>query len=269
MFIEYTSGGTFLHHLDVRTKGLGFLFVIISAFLFSNPAFNFVILILCLILGSAIRMPFQHFYNMFKPLIPILVLIIIFASISYHPDSFTNAYSRQILFSIFSDNYLVCTMGGILFGISLSLRIITMVIASTLFTMTTPIDEILYILKKMRVSYKFGFIFTTGLRFIPTMEKKAHQIIDAQRSRGSKFHKGNIIQKIRAYIPVMIPMIVESLRMSENLAMAMLNRGFGATKNWTILDELKPRWIDYILSVLLALCLSGTIYIRMLGFGKL
>jgi len=156
-----------------------------------------------------------------------------------------------------------------LFGLSLSLRIITMVIASTIFTMTTPIDDLLYLLRKLRVSYKIGFVLSTGLRFIPTMEKKANQIIEAQRSRGARFKQGNMIRRIMAYVPVMVPMIVESLRMSENLAMAMVNRGFGATKNWSVVDELQPRAVDYWLSVLLSVVLAAVIYLRMLGFGKL
>ena len=116
---------------------------------------------------------------------------------------------------------------------------------------------------------KISFILTTGMRFIPTMEKKAQQIIDAQRARGAKFHQGGLVKKIKAYIPVMIPMIVESLRMSENLAMAMLNRGFGAKKNWTVIEELNPGMRDLIITMLLLLIITGVFYAKIQGYGKL
>ena len=269
MFIEYIDGNSILHQLDVRTKSLGFLIVLLSAFLYSNPIHNMIILGSCIILALVIQLPFRHLSKMFKPLLPILFMIILFASISYGPTSFDQGYSKLVLFSIGGGEYIKCTLGGILFGVSLSLRIVTMVIASTIFTLTTPIDELLHLLQKMKVSYKIGFIFTTGLRFIPTMEKKANQIIEAQRSRCAQFHTGNMIQRIRAYIPVMIPMIVESLRMSENLAMAMVNRGFGATKKWTILTELRPGWKDYFITLILVLLAIAIIYTRIMGFGKL
>jgi energy-coupling factor transport system permease protein len=269
MLIEYTEGSSFIHRLDVRTKSLAFLVIVVAAFVFSNPVYNLLVLLICVYPGLMIRLPFGHVNRLLRPLIPVFILIILFASFSYQPESFSRPYARKILFSVTSGGYMTCTVGGILFGLSLSLRIITMVIASTIFTMTTPIDDLLYLLRKLRVSYKFGFVLSTGLRFIPTMEKKANQIIEAQRSRGARFRQGNMIRRIMAYIPVMVPMIVESLRMSENLAMAMVNRGFGATKNWSVVDELQPRPADYWLSVLLSLVMAGVIYLRLLGFGKL
>jgi len=144
-----------------------------------------------------------------------------------------------------------------------------MVFVSAIFTYTTSIDHFLLVLRKLRISYKIAFILATGIRFIPTMEKKAHQIIDAQKTRGAQFQTGGLLYKIRAYIPVMIPMIVESLRMSENLAMAMLNRGFGATKNWTVLDDLNPKVNDLIITIILIFTSAIVFYIKSLSWGNL
>jgi energy-coupling factor transport system permease protein len=143
------------------------------------------------------------------------------------------------------------------------------VIASTLLTYTTQIDDFLQVLRKLRFSYKVAFIITTALRFIPTMEKKAQQIIEAQRARGTKFQGTNFIKRIKAYIPIMIPMIVESLRMSENLAMAMLNRGFGATPNWTVMWEIRARPVDVMASIAFLLILGLIFYIKSANYGTL
>jgi len=269
MFLEYQKENTILHNLDIRTKGLGFIIIIMASFLFSNPLYNLVIFLICLILAYMVNLPLHKLTGIVKPLIPILVLIIVLASFSYKPEAFQNKFSKIVLFTVFSEYYITCTIGGLLFGISLSIRIFTMVIASTLFTYTTSIDHFLLILRKIRLSYKIAFILATGIRFIPTMEKKSHQIIDAQKTRGASFNTGGLLQKVRAYIPVMIPMIVESLRMSENLAMAMLNRGFGASKNWTVIEDLYPQKRDIFISVLLLFFGLLILYMKSFDMGSL
>lgn len=266
MFLEYQKGNSILHRLDIRTKGLGFIVVVIAAFLFTAPEYNLIILILCLALMRKVRMPASRLMMMLKPLIPILILIILFSALSYSPDFFQHSLSKNVLFSM---GFMRCTVGGILLGISLSIRILTMVIASTLLTYSTPIDDFIHILRLMRVSHKIAFVLTTGIRFIPTMDKKSRQIIDAQRTRGANFQEGGLVQKIKAYIPVMVPMIVESLRMSDNLAMAMLNRGFGASKNRTIMNELNPGWRDVIITIVLLVLMTLLIYLKYLGYGKI
>ncbi len=77
-------------------------------------------------------------------------------------------------------------------------------------------------------------------------------VLEAQKARGALIETGGMIQRIKAYVPVMVPMIVDSIRMSENLACAMLNRGYGATPNWTTLKKLS-------LSARDALALAGSL----------
>jgi len=269
MFLEYYPAHTFLHQLDVRTKLLGFIILSVVAFIFTNPFYNSAVLIFCLWIARSIDLPFKKMWVLVEPLLPVFVLIILFSSVSYSAGSFEQALSRNVLFTVLPNGYFPCTVGGILLGLSLSIRILIMVTASTILTFTSPIDDFLQVLRIFRLSPKLAFIITTGLRFIPTMQKKAMQIMDAQRARGADFHKGGMVRKIKAYIPIMVPMIVESIRMSENLAMAMMNRGFGASKKWTVLNELHPGWHDAVLSAGLLLLLAGTILLKHSGFGGL
>jgi energy-coupling factor transport system permease protein len=269
VFLEYQQGNTFLHRLDARTKLAGFLLIIIAVFLFSNPWYNLTVLLVCVLLGFSIRISVKKLKTTFLTLLPILILIILLSAISYDPSAFQNPFSKIILFSFLPGDLIVGTVGGLLMGISLSLRIFTLVISSTILTFTTPIDDFLQILKKMHVSYKIAFIITTAIRFIPTMEKKAQQIIEAQRARGAKFQDSHFINRIKAYVPVMIPMIVESLRMSENLAMAMLNRGFGATPHWTVLQEIKAGPMDIVLSIFFLILLGLLILLKTANYGSL
>lgn len=269
MFLEFQQGNSFLHRLDARTKLFGFMLIVIAVFLFSNPVYNLAVLLGCIFLAYSIKISVKKLKATFLTLFPILILIIILSSISYNPNSFQKPVSKIILFSFLPGDFMVGTLGGILLGISLSLRIFTLVISSTILTYTTPIDDFLQILRKLRVSYKIAFIITTAIRFIPTMEKKAQQIIEAQQARGAKFQDSNFVKRIKAYVPVMIPMIVESLRMSENLAMAMLNRGFGATPHWTVLQEIKAKPIDIFVSIIFLIVLSLLILMKSANYGSL
>ncbi len=269
MFLEYHAGNSFIHRLDVRTRLFGFLLIIVAAFLFSDPLYNLVIVIGCLWLVYRMKISFQKLKITFLTLLPILILIIILSALSYRPDAFQKPLSRTVLFSLLPGDIITCTIGGILLGISLSLRIFTLVIASTILTYTTSLDDFLQVLRKIKVSYKVAFIITTALRFIPTMENKAQQIIEAQRARGARFDNTGLYKRIKAYIPVMIPMIVESLRMSENLAMAMVNRGFGATSQWTVLTEIKARPIDVIVSFIFFIALAFLFFMKAAHYGNL
>ena len=266
MLLEYKDKNTYLHRLDIRTKGLYFFILTAAAFMFPDPIYNVGLLILIVLVAVSVGMPFGRVWSTLKPLIPILVIIVGVTAMSYPPGKFMLPSSKIVVFSLFSDT-IEATRGGFLYGTSLSLRILLIVIASTVLTYTSPIDHFLQLLRKMRIPYKFAFIVATGIRFIPTMEKKSRQIIDAQRIRGADFNSGGAVSRIRAFLPIMVPMIVSSIRMSENLAMSMVNRGFGSKPEVTEVDELHAHGVDYIFSILGLLLLALVIYARTMGNG--
>ena len=94
-------------------------------------------------------------------------------------------------------------------------------------------------------------------------------VLDAQRSRGAMIDTGGMVQRIKAYVPIMVPMIVDSIRMSENLACAMLNRGYGATKNWTTLQEIRMTWRDYVVIVVAVIITAVAVVMARHGYGAL
>ena len=110
---------------------------------------------------------------------------------------------------------------------------------------------------------------TTSLRFIPTLENKALMVLNAQRARGADLDSGGVWKRVRSYSSIMIPMIVDSIRMSENLALAMLNRGFGASKTPTMDDDVGLRRIDYFLLTLSILLLVISMMLKLKQCGQL
>lgn len=252
MLIEYYPSKSYFHQLDVRTKVLGFIVITIISFLFLSPIINLLIVIsICMILLT-IRTPLSGIKKILKPLLPIFILMLLITGFTYPASNFTSEANQKTLFSLGTSSF---TLGGFLYGITLILRIFIMVITSTIVTYTTPIEDILQLLKKIKIPHQFAFIIATGIRFIPTMQKKSEMIQEAQKARGAEIGKGGFIKNIGSYITVLIPLIVDSLRMADNLAIAMLNRGFGAMKTTTDLNEIKMKTKDYLI------CFTEVIFI--------
>lgn len=264
---EYVPGDSLLHRLDVRTKTTGFLTLTLLCFLFERPLYNFILVLICVGLALYSGLSLRRLWAKLKPLTPIFVLIVLMSGISYSPDWFDSAEAQVTLFSMFG--FIHLTVGGLLFGLSLLLRIMVMVVATSVLIFTTPLDDFLQFMQKLKMPYQLAFVLTTAIRFVPTMERKTNAIIEAQKARGANIGNGRFFQRIRTYIPVMIPMLIVSVRMSENLAIGMLNRGYGANTKVTPLREIKMKRVDYFLIGLFLAIIFLSIFLSCQGFGKL
>jgi len=269
LLIEYYPLNSPLHKLDVRTKLIGFVILMVIAFLYSSPVINLILAIICWVILLYVKAPLKRLNSVIKPLIPIFVIMFVITGFSYPPSVFESVFNKQVLFYLIPDENVPLTAGGLQLGLTLVLRIITMVLASTVVTFTTSIEDILQFFKKMKMPYQLAFIITTGIRFIPTMQRKAEMIQEAQIARGAEIGTGGIIKKIKSFIPILIPIIVNSIRMSDNLAVAMLNRGFGAMKTSTDLDEIRMMKNDYFIITLSFLILIIALWARNQKYGVL
>lgn len=269
MFLEYVPGKSPVHKLDVRAKVVVFICLVTLLFLFKHPAYNAFILFSVAIIAFSARLPFSRLWGMLAPLVPVFVIIMIITGYTYPASTFSSPFARQVLFYSWPGKRLPVSTGGILYGFTLLLRIVTMVASSSILTLTTPLGDFLQLLRILRVPYEISFVITTGIRFVPTMEAKSTMVLDAQRSRGGMIDTGGMVQRIKAYVPIMVPMIVDSIRMSENLACAMLNRGYGATRDWTTLQEIKMTLGDYLV-IAAAIVITGiAVVMAQHGYGML
>ena len=269
MLIEYYPINTQLHKLDVRTKLFGFLAITIIAFIFLSPVINFFLVLISLLMLIWAKAPIKRLNLVIKPLIPIFIIMLVITGFTYSPSAFESEFNRNILFYLLPDMGAPFTVGGFQLGLTLVMRILTMVLASSVITFTTQIEDILQLFKKMKMPYQLAFVITTGIRFIPTMQKKAEMIQEAQITRGAEIGTGGMIKRIKSFIPILIPMIVNSLRMSDNLAVVMLNRGFGAMKTSTDLEEIKMTTKDYVISIIIMIILVSAIWARNKNVGVL
>ncbi|WP_243354744.1 energy-coupling factor transporter transmembrane component T family protein [Bacillus litorisediminis] len=265
--LDYIPSNSFVHRLDVRVKALVFILLTVVSFIFNHPLFNAVLALFITIIYVYMKIPFSQLWKLLKPLVPIFIMMISISGFTYPADQFKSEFAQQVLFYVWFDEGLPFLYGGLFFGLTLIFRIYTMVVLTSLFTATTPLDDFIQLLNAMRLPQPLTFIVVTGIRFIPTMQKKVNQVYDAQKARGAKLAGNGFFSQIKAFIPVMIPLFVDSIRMSEKLAISMLNRGYGASKKRTAIKTLKMQSKDYIFFATVLVITGSLIYLRMLGYG--
>jgi energy-coupling factor transport system permease protein len=242
--LRFSRGDSSLHRLDPRVKFLLTMVIFAITIMF----FDLIPLLIIFIL----QIPLVIYGKIWKEWLKTLkggsfLAIIIFS---------TNILS----FYFFQGMHL---SGDIIeFSLSLTLRFLALITSFSLFFLTTSPDKLSLALEKAKVPYEFNFAFITAIRFVPVLAEEAQTIMDAQRSRGLELDKGRFLSRIRKYIPILLPLIINSIRRSLELAEAMESRAFGATKNRTNLYELKMSRNDYLGLIIIISALLLAIYAR-------
>ncbi len=156
---------------------------------------------------------------------------------------------------------------NLLFGLGLinsllyALRFLAIISSTSIFFVTTSPDELEHTMKWLGVPRDIVFAFVTAVRFIPVIMLDAFQIMDAQKSRGLEFEKGNFIKRIRNMVPILVPLVVNSVVRSGELAEAMESRAYGATPKPTSLNELRLSRKDKSVMLLSLLFFAAVLYI--------
>ena len=125
------------------------------------------------------------------------------------------------------------------FAIAMVIRISIMISAFSLFFLTVHPNDLALSLISMKVPYEFAFSFSLAFRFVPTIANEAQNIIDAQQSRGYEMKQSGLINQIKNLFPLLIPLIVCSIRRAFNVAEALESRAFGSTKERTYYYNIK------------------------------
>ncbi len=152
------------------------------------------------------------------------------------------------------------TGSGVLSALALTVRFLVLLTTFSLFFMTTSPDDLGLALDRIGIvrwlsrrwlgfPNALSFTFTTAVRLVPTLAVDAQTVIDAQRSRGLELDKGNILRRIRNYVPILIPLLLVAIRRSLELAEALEARGFPGREDRTSLYELRFKLWDYLLAL--------------------
>jgi len=232
---QYFPGETVIHKLDPRVK-ISATFIFIISLFFINSFYPYVF-----VLGfifSAIKLSSVPIKYVLKGLKPLLLII----GITFAINVFMT--KGQILFEI---GPLDITKEGLIQATFMALRLIFLIIGTSLLTLTTsPIsltDGIERLLKPFKAigvpAHELAMMMTIALRFIPTLLEETDKIMKAQMARGADFESGNIMNRAKSLVPLLVPLFVSAFRRADELAMAMEARCYRGGENRTRMKQLK------------------------------
>lgn len=239
---QYFPGNSFIHRLDPRTKILATLIYIIAIF-FADSFLSYAILTgfaFAVILFS--RLPVLMVLKSLKP-----IMIIVLLTLGIH--MFT-APGEHV---IFTWKFLSVTQEGLELGIKMSLRLMLLLLFSSVLTFTTSpiiltdgIESLLRPFKKIGVpAHELAMMMTIALRFIPTLLEETDRIMKAQTARGADFSSGNLLQRAKNMLPLLVPLFISAFRRADELAVAMESRCYRGGEGRTRMHELMYKGIDY------------------------
>ena len=158
---------------------------------------------------------------------------------------------------------------SILFGLGKGLKVAALVLASVLFLSSTKVEELSVGLSRLGFPYRFGFTITLAFRLVPLFIDSALTVVDAQRLRGYDFDAGGPFERIRRYVPVIIPVFMGALRKANNMAMALEARGFGRNNNPTSFIEYRMHRRDAEAFVVLLAVATVAFMLYWTGYGAI
>lgn len=238
---QYYPAKSILHRLDPRVKLVSTLLYLISLFLFKSIAGYLVATVFLVGIIRASRVPFRYIVKGLKPIVMLLMITVVF-NLFLQKDG-------EVLLRIWK---LSVTTVGLRNAVYMGVRLIYLIIGSSLMTFTTTpneltdgIEALLHPLNKVRVPvHEVAMMMSIALRFIPILLEETDKIMKAQQARGADFESGNMIQRAKSMIPILVPLFVSAFRRAYDLAMAMEARCYRGGEGRTKMKPLKYQGRD-------------------------
>ena len=241
-FGQYYKKESIIHSLDPRVKLVATLVFLVSLFISTN-IFAYILATLFLISSIALcKVPFRFIISGLKSLLILLFISIIF-------NVFLTPGEKIFAFGLIS-----VTREGLIIAAKMAIRLIYLVIGSSILTLTTTpskltdgLEKGLSFLTLFKVPVaEIALMMSIALRFIPIIIEEVDKIMKAQISRGADFDNGNLIEKAKSLVPLLVPLFVSAFRRANDLAYAMESRCYSSSINRTKLRPLIYKNIDYI-----------------------
>lgn len=257
---QYFPGRSPLHRTDPRMKICLTIFCIVLIFVARN-FFSLGAAVLFVALGIALsRIPVKLYLKSLKPILFIVVFTAVLNIFYGSGDPLVQL------------GWLKITLRGILNSVFVSIRIVVLILASSVLTFTTSptqltdaIERLLRPLAKLRVPvHEFAMMMTIALRFVPTLLEETDKIMSAQKARGADMESGGIVQRVKALVPVLIPLFVSAFRRAYDLATAMESRCYHGGEGRTKMKILKFGRTDWLVLSAAVLALGAFLTLNIL-----
>lgn len=261
---QFFPGDSVLHRMDPRIKLILTTAYVVMLFTARNPLSLGLGVLFLVVAYPMSRLPVKLLLKSIRPIIPIVLL-------------------TAILNMFFIDGEVVLwqwwvitiTQRGAMMAVLMSIRIVCLIAGTSLLTYTTSpialtdgIERLFSPLKKIKVPvHEVAMMMTIALRFIPTLIEETEKIMSAQKARGADMESGGILQRVRALVPILIPLFVSAFRRADDLALAMECRCYHGGEGRTRMRQMKMGGLDVWGSVVTAACFAGIIAVNILASG--
>ena len=258
---QYFNAASVIHKMDPRFKLVQIIALIVFVFLAPNFIGLGILSAVVVLVLLLTKVPLKMYLRNLKPIIAIIILTALL-NIFYVKDG-------SVLFSwwIFT-----VTSEGVFKAIFMATRIILMILISSVLTYTTTPTELTDAIESLLSPLKFiglgeavhtlAMMMTIALRFIPTLTDEADKIMSAQKARGADMESGGILKRLKALMPILIPLLFSSVRRAYELAEAMDCRCYTGGKGRTRMKKLSPTIIDFIALFFTVILCCGIIMLR-------
>lgn len=259
---QYVPGNSLIHRLDPRTKiTIIFFFVFIVFFANNVPSYG-ILIVFALTAMFTSKVPIRF---IMKGLMPVWFLIVFTFILHLFVTKEGTVVFELGIFKFYS--------GGIIQGFAISIRFFLLILVTSLLTLTTTpieitdgIEDMLHPLKRFKFPvHELALMMSISLRFIPTLMQETDKISKAQASRGVDFRTGPLKERVKAIVPLLVPLFISAFKRAEELAMAMEARGYQGGDNRTKLRELKITKLDIMGYIVFILVVAILFVTRMYG----
>lgn len=237
---------TFMHKLDPRTKLLVILGSFVVALLFDSLPILLALAAVVLLYGY-----FGQVLSNLNRIKGVLLMIVFFSVVLW---SITIKGATRIIGPL--------TVEGMIHGLMIGLKFDIMITSGMIFLSSTKIEEISLGLVRMKLPYRGAFAFSTAIRLVPMIVGISYTITQAQKSRGLDLDSGSFFQKIRKYVPLLIPTLLSVIRGTNVFAMALESKGFGYDEVRTNYLEIGFKFTDYLVMTLTIIVILVAIYAK-------
>ena len=251
---RYIPGNSIVHRLDPRSKLVAMILLILIVFWANNPITNVILFVATGIFVALSEVPLSFFIKGLRSMFFLIAFTTLFQLFFIS--------GGQVLFEM---GFIKITSYGIEQAGIIFCRFVLIIFFSTLLTLTTmplslatAVESLLGPLKRFKVPvHEIGLMLSMSLRFVPTLMDDTIRIMNAQKARGVDFGEGNVIQKVKAMIPILIPLFATSLKRADSLATAMEARGYQGGNGRSQYRQLN--WMNRDSIALLFVCVLGAI----------
>ena len=251
---RYIPGNSIVHRLDPRSKLVAMILLIMIVFWANNPITNLILFVATGIFVALSEVPLSFFIKGLRSMFFLIAFTTLFQLFFIS--------GGHVLFEM---GFIKITSYGIEQAGIIFCRFVLIIFFSTLLTLTTmplslatAVESLLGPLKRFKVPvHEIGLMLSMSLRFVPTLMDDTIRIMNAQKARGVDFGEGNVIQKVKAMIPILIPLFATSLKRADSLATAMEARGYQGGNGRSQYRQLN--WMNRDSIALLFVCVLGAI----------